>query len=37
MPILAILRGQLVTAIARHGEGVDWSAIAKVVDENSGR
>jgi 3-hydroxyisobutyrate dehydrogenase-like beta-hydroxyacid dehydrogenase len=37
MPILAVLRGQLVTAIARHGEGVDWSAIAKVVDENSGR
>ena len=37
MPILGILRGQLVTAIARHGEGVDWSAIAKVVDENSGR
>ena len=36
MPILAILRGQLLTAIARHGEGVDWSAIAKVVDENSG-
>ena len=37
MPILAILRGNLLTAIARHGEGVDWSAIAKVVDENSGR
>ncbi len=37
MPILAILRGQLLTTIARHGEGVDWSAIAKVVDENSGR
>ena len=37
MPILAILRGQLLTAIALHGEGVDWSAIAKVVDENSGR
>jgi 3-hydroxyisobutyrate dehydrogenase-like beta-hydroxyacid dehydrogenase len=37
MPILGILRGQLVTAIARHGEGVDWSAIAKVVNENSGR
>ncbi len=37
MPILAILRGQLLTAIARHGEGVDWSTIAKVVDENSGR
>jgi 3-hydroxyisobutyrate dehydrogenase-like beta-hydroxyacid dehydrogenase len=37
MPILGILRGQLLTAIARHGEGVDWSAIAKVVDENSGR
>jgi 3-hydroxyisobutyrate dehydrogenase-like beta-hydroxyacid dehydrogenase len=37
MPILAILRGNLLTAIARHGEGVDWSTIAKVVDENSGR
>jgi 3-hydroxyisobutyrate dehydrogenase-like beta-hydroxyacid dehydrogenase len=37
MPILAILRGQLLTAIARHGESVDWSTIAKVVDENSGR
>jgi len=37
MPFLAILRGNLLTAIARHGEGVDWSAIAKVVDENSGR
>ncbi len=37
MPILGVLRGQLVTTIARHGEGVDWSAIAKVVEENSGR
>lgn len=37
MPFLGVLRGQLVAAIARHGEGVDWSAIAKVVDENSGR
>ncbi|MCI4678700.1 NAD(P)-dependent oxidoreductase [Rhodoblastus acidophilus] len=36
MPVLAVLRSQLVTAIARHGEEVDWSAIAKVVDENSG-
>ena len=36
MPFLGVLRGQLVTAIARHGEKVDWSALAKVVDENSG-
>ncbi len=37
MPILGVLRGQLLTAIARHGEGVDWSAIAKVGDQSSGR
>jgi 3-hydroxyisobutyrate dehydrogenase-like beta-hydroxyacid dehydrogenase len=36
MPVLAVLRMQLLTAIARHGEKVDWSAVAKVVDENSG-
>ncbi len=36
MPFLGVLRGQLVTTIARHGEKVDWSALAKVVDENSG-
>lgn len=37
MPFLSVLRTQLVAAIARHGDAVDWSAIAKVVDENSGR
>lgn len=37
MPFLGVLRGQLLAAIARHGEEVDWSAIAKVVDENSRR
>jgi 3-hydroxyisobutyrate dehydrogenase-like beta-hydroxyacid dehydrogenase len=35
MPFLGVLRGQLLAAIARHGEEIDWSAIAKVVDENS--
>jgi len=36
MPFLAVLRSQLLTTIARHGEKVDWSALAKVVAENSG-
>lgn len=36
MPFLGVLRGHLLAAIARHGEDVDWSAIAKVVAENSG-
>ena len=37
MPFLSVLRVQLLTTIARHGEAVDWSGLAKVVDENSGR
>jgi 3-hydroxyisobutyrate dehydrogenase-like beta-hydroxyacid dehydrogenase len=37
MPFLSVLRVQLLTTIARHGEAIDWSALAKVVDENSGR
>ena len=36
MPFLAVLRTQLMAAIARHGENVDWSALGKVVAENSG-
>jgi 3-hydroxyisobutyrate dehydrogenase-like beta-hydroxyacid dehydrogenase len=36
MPFLAVLRAQLLTTIARHGEKVDLSALAKVVAENSG-
>jgi len=36
MPFLAVLRTQLVTTIARHGENIDWSALGKVVAENSG-
>jgi 3-hydroxyisobutyrate dehydrogenase-like beta-hydroxyacid dehydrogenase len=36
MPFLGVLRGQLLATIARHGEEVDWSAIARVVAENSG-
>ncbi len=36
MPFLGVLRGQLVTLVARHGEAIDWSALAKVVAENSG-
>lgn len=36
MPFLAVLRAQMVSVIARHGENVDWSALAKVVAENSG-
>jgi 3-hydroxyisobutyrate dehydrogenase-like beta-hydroxyacid dehydrogenase len=36
MPFLGVLRGQLLTAIARHGADVDWSCIARVVEENSG-
>ncbi len=36
MPFLAVLRAQLLAVIARHGDNVDWSALAKVVAENSG-
>jgi 3-hydroxyisobutyrate dehydrogenase-like beta-hydroxyacid dehydrogenase len=35
MPFLGVLRTQLLTTIARHGEKVDLSALAKVVAENS--
>jgi 3-hydroxyisobutyrate dehydrogenase-like beta-hydroxyacid dehydrogenase len=36
MPFLGVLRSQLVTTLARHGENIDWSGLAKIVDENSG-
>jgi 3-hydroxyisobutyrate dehydrogenase-like beta-hydroxyacid dehydrogenase len=36
MPFLGVLRTQLLTTIARHGEKIDLSALAKVVAENSG-
>jgi 3-hydroxyisobutyrate dehydrogenase-like beta-hydroxyacid dehydrogenase len=36
MPFLGVLRSQLVSTIARHGDKIDWSALAKIVDENSG-
>jgi 3-hydroxyisobutyrate dehydrogenase-like beta-hydroxyacid dehydrogenase len=36
MPFLGVLRAQLLSVIARHGESIDWSALGKVVAENSG-
>jgi 3-hydroxyisobutyrate dehydrogenase-like beta-hydroxyacid dehydrogenase len=36
MPFLGVVRGHLLATIARHGEDVDWSSIARVVEENSG-
>jgi 3-hydroxyisobutyrate dehydrogenase-like beta-hydroxyacid dehydrogenase len=36
MPFLGVLREHLLATLARHGETVDWSTIAKVVAENSG-
>lgn len=36
MPFLGVLRAQLLSVIARHGEDIDWSALGKVVAENSG-
>ncbi len=36
MPFLGVLRAQLLATIARHGEDIDWSALGKVVTENSG-
>jgi 3-hydroxyisobutyrate dehydrogenase-like beta-hydroxyacid dehydrogenase len=36
MPFLGVLRAQLLSVIARHGEAIDWSALGKVVAENSG-
>lgn len=36
MPILSLVRDRLLAAIAREGDDVDWSAIAKVVADNAG-
>jgi 3-hydroxyisobutyrate dehydrogenase-like beta-hydroxyacid dehydrogenase len=36
MPFLGVLRAQLLATIARYGEKVDLSALAKVVADNSG-
>lgn len=36
MPFLGVVREHLLATLARHGETVDWSAIAKIVSDNSG-
>lgn len=36
MPVLSLLRDRLLATIAREGEDIDWSGIAKVVADNAG-
>jgi hypothetical protein len=36
MPLLSLLRDHLLQTIAQEGEGVDWSAIARVIKKNAG-
>ncbi|MCW2284697.1 3-hydroxyisobutyrate dehydrogenase-like beta-hydroxyacid dehydrogenase [Rhodoblastus acidophilus] len=36
MPFLGVVREHLLATLARHGDAVDWSAIAKIVSDNSG-
>ena len=36
MPVLAVLRDHLLSAIAREGEDIDWSAIGRIVAADAG-
>jgi 3-hydroxyisobutyrate dehydrogenase-like beta-hydroxyacid dehydrogenase len=36
MPVLSLVRDRLLATIAREGDDIDWSAIAKVVFDNAG-
>jgi 3-hydroxyisobutyrate dehydrogenase-like beta-hydroxyacid dehydrogenase len=36
MPALAAIRNHLLQGIAKHGEEIDWSVVAKVIAENAG-
>ncbi|HWI86546.1 MAG TPA: NAD(P)-dependent oxidoreductase [Sphingomonas sp.] len=36
MPVLAVLRDRLASTIAREGEDIDWSGIAKIAAANAG-
>lgn len=36
MPLLSLVRDRLVATIAREGEDIDWSAVAKVIADNAG-
>lgn len=36
MPVLSLVRDHLLSLIARHGDDIDWSAVALVARENAG-
>jgi len=36
MPLLAVLRDHLLSTIAREGEDIDWSGIARIVAADAG-
>ena len=36
MPVLAVLRDHLLSTIAREGEDIDWSGIARIVAADAG-
>ena len=36
LPFASVVRDRLLTLIARHGEAIDWSAIAQIAGEDSG-
>jgi hypothetical protein len=35
LPFASVVRDRLLSLIARHGESVDWSAIAQIAAEDS--
>jgi 3-hydroxyisobutyrate dehydrogenase-like beta-hydroxyacid dehydrogenase len=37
LPFASVVRDRLLTLIARHGESIDWSAIAQISAEDSGQ
>ena len=36
MPVLSLVRDRLLATIAREGDDIDWSGIAKTVADNAG-
>jgi 3-hydroxyisobutyrate dehydrogenase-like beta-hydroxyacid dehydrogenase len=36
MPALSVLRDHLMATVAREGEEIDWSGIAKIIAEDAG-
>jgi 3-hydroxyisobutyrate dehydrogenase-like beta-hydroxyacid dehydrogenase len=36
MPVLAVVRNHLLSLIAREGEEIDWSALARSVENEAG-